>query len=195
MSSDPSPPDRKPTIFGRPAAAAFLAVLAFVILGANYLTGGFGADGPASTADPATASEESKMPDVVAVRIETGGSSRPREVDADPDLEAAVENLESTTRRFAAEQKKQRMLDRFRPLPGGVEMAQLEQIASCESGGDPEIISSNGLYHGKYQFHPDTWESVGGKGLPSDAPEVEQDYRAALLLDRSGPGQWPVCGA
>jgi hypothetical protein len=87
------------------------------------------------------------------------------------------------------------MLDRFRPLPGGVEMAQLEQIASCESGGDPEIISSNGLYHGKYQFHPDTWESVGGKGLPSDAPEVEQDYRAALLLDRSGPGQWPVCGA
>ena len=74
-------------------------------------------------------------------------------------------------------------------------MARLEQIASCESGGNPEIISSNGLYHGKYQFHPDTWRSVGGRGLPSEAPEVEQDYRAGLLLARSGPGQWPVCGA
>ena len=201
MDSDSSPPGRKPTLLSRPAAAAVLAVLAFGILGANYLGGGFGSDdtdsddGPAQWVGQAIADEDSKMPDVVSVRIETDGSSRPREVDADPDLDAVVENLETTTRQFAAEQKRERMIRRFRPLPGGVEMARLEQIASCESGGNPEIISSNGLYHGKYQFHPDTWASVGGKGLPSDAPEVEQDYRAALLLVRSGPGQWPVCGA
>ncbi|MGK2932773.1 MAG: transglycosylase family protein [Solirubrobacterales bacterium] len=82
----------------------------------------------------------------------------------------------------------------FNDLPGSVTLVTLNSIAECESGGDPEVISSNGLYHGKYQFLPDTWESVGGKGLPSDAPESEQDYRAALLYERSGPGQWPVCG-
>lgn len=84
--------------------------------------------------------------------------------------------------------------ENFEDMPGSVSTQTLEAIAECESGGDPKIVSSNGLYHGKYQFHPDTWESVGGKGLPSEAPEAEQDYRAALLYERSGPGQWPVCG-
>lgn len=83
----------------------------------------------------------------------------------------------------------------FNDLPGSVSRATLESIAECESGGDPKVVSSNGLYHGKYQFSPDTWASVGGKGLPSDAPEAEQDYRAALLYERSGPGPWPVCGS
>lgn len=85
-------------------------------------------------------------------------------------------------------------LEDFSRLPGPVSRKTLESIAACESGGDPKVISSNGLYHGKYQFSRDTWESVGGKGLPSDAAEAEQDYRAALLYKRSGPGQWPVCG-
>lgn len=83
---------------------------------------------------------------------------------------------------------------KFRDLPGSVSLATLNAIADCESGGDPKIVSSSGLYYGKYQFSPDTWESVGGKGLPSEASETEQDYRAALLYERSGPGQWPVCG-
>ena len=195
MSSDPSPPNRKPTIFGRPAAAAFLAVLAFAILGANYLTGGFDRGATRPEAEPAAASEARERPATVTVEVQAGESGRSREVEVEPDLGAAVRNLETTTREHRVRQKRDRMLARFRPLPGGVEMSQLERIASCESGGDPEIVSSNGLYHGKYQFHPDTWESVGGKGLPSDAPEVEQDYRAALLMARSGPGQWPVCGS
>ncbi|MGB0120998.1 MAG: transglycosylase family protein [Solirubrobacterales bacterium] len=99
------------------------------------------------------------------------------------------------TRRAAAEaaRKKERR-DRFRDLPGSVSRSTLETIASCESGGDPEIVSSSGLYHGKYQFSPATWESVGGEGLPSEASEAEQDFRAALLYHRSGPGQWPTCG-
>lgn len=90
--------------------------------------------------------------------------------------------------------KKARLRARFAKLPGGVERSTLEAIASCESGGDPRIVSSDGSYHGKYQFSVDTWAAVGGKGLPSDASESEQDYRAALLYARSGPGQWPVCG-
>jgi len=83
---------------------------------------------------------------------------------------------------------------KFGDLPGSVDQDTLDAIADCESGGDPEIVSSSGLYYGKYQFSPDTWESVGGKGLPTEASEAEQDYRAALLYERSGPGQWPVCG-
>jgi hypothetical protein len=71
---------------------------------------------------------------------------------------------------------------------------QLAAIAQCESGGNPAAVSSNGMYHGKYQFSVATWAAVGGSGLPSRAPEAEQDMRAAMLYARSGPGQWPTCG-
>ena len=71
----------------------------------------------------------------------------------------------------------------------------LEAIAMCESGGDPAAVSADGMYHGKYQFSVATWAAVGGAGLPSQAPEAEQDMRAAMLYAQSGPGQWPVCGA
>jgi len=72
---------------------------------------------------------------------------------------------------------------------------QLEAIAACESGGDPTAVSPDGTYHGKYQFSVETWAAMGGSGLPSQAPEAEQDMRAAMLYAQSGPGQWPVCGA
>ena len=71
----------------------------------------------------------------------------------------------------------------------------LEAIAQCESGGDPTAVSADGMYHGKYQFSVATWQAMGGGGLPSQAPEAEQDMRAAMLYEQSGPGQWPVCGA
>jgi hypothetical protein len=70
----------------------------------------------------------------------------------------------------------------------------LEAIAACESGGDPTAVSADGMYHGKYQFSVATWQAMGGSGLPSQAPEAEQDKRAAMLYAQSGPGQWPVCG-
>lgn len=82
----------------------------------------------------------------------------------------------------------------FAQLPGGVDLATLEAIASCESGGDPTIVSSDGSYRGKYQFSYETWASVGGSGDPAAAPEAEQDYRAALLYAQSGSSPWPVCG-
>jgi uncharacterized protein YabE (DUF348 family) len=67
-------------------------------------------------------------------------------------------------------------------------------LARCESGGNPSIVSSNGKYHGLYQFSVSTWKAVGGSGLPSQASAGEQTYRAKLLYQRSGAGQWPVCG-
>ena len=68
-------------------------------------------------------------------------------------------------------------------------------LAECESGGDPTIVSSNGLYHGLYQFSVSTWKSVGGTGLPSAASAAEQTSRAKLLYQRSGADPWPVCGS
>ena len=71
----------------------------------------------------------------------------------------------------------------------------LQAIAQCESGGDPRAIGGGGAYRGKYQFSYSTWAGVGGTGDPAAAPEAEQDRRAAMLYERSGPGQWPVCGS
>ncbi|HUB99142.1 MAG TPA: transglycosylase family protein [Solirubrobacterales bacterium] len=89
---------------------------------------------------------------------------------------------------------KRALHEKYAHLPGGVSIETLESIAACESGGDPRIVSSDGSYRGKYQFDVGTWESVGGHGDPAAAPEMEQDYRAALLYSRSGSSPWPVCG-
>ncbi|HEV2785838.1 MAG TPA: transglycosylase family protein [Solirubrobacteraceae bacterium] len=75
------------------------------------------------------------------------------------------------------------------PIP-----AVLESIAQCESAGDPQAISADGTYRGKYQFSFSTWASVGGEGDPAAASETEQDRRAAILYRTGGPGHWPVCG-
>ncbi|HET8863502.1 MAG TPA: transglycosylase family protein [Solirubrobacterales bacterium] len=82
----------------------------------------------------------------------------------------------------------------FASLPGGVSQSTLDAIASCESGGNPTAVSSDGSYRGKYQFSFETWASVGGSGDPAAAPEEEQDYRAALLYAQSGSSPWPICG-
>lgn len=77
------------------------------------------------------------------------------------------------------------------PTADGLNWAALAQ---CESGGRPTVVSSNGLYHGLYQFSVQTWRSVGGSGLPSEASPDEQTYRAQLLYNKAGRGQWPHCG-
>lgn len=70
----------------------------------------------------------------------------------------------------------------------------LENIAACESGGDPTAIGGGGKYRGKYQFDLQTWASVGGSGDPAAATEVEQDKRAAILKAQRGSNPWPECG-
>jgi hypothetical protein len=96
--------------------------------------------------------------------------------------------------RAAARRRAREERELFADLPGGVSIATLESIASCESGGDPGAVSADGTYRGKYQFDYGTWESVGGTGDPAAAPAAEQDYRAALLYSRAGSSPWPVCG-
>jgi TolA-binding protein len=80
----------------------------------------------------------------------------------------------------AARKKEREREEEFAELPGGVSLSTLEAIASCESGGDPSAVSSDGTYR--------------GSGDPAAAPEAEQDYRAALLYAASGSSPWPVCG-
>jgi hypothetical protein len=77
---------------------------------------------------------------------------------------------------------------------GSAPSGQLQAIAACESGGNPQAIGGGGAFRGKYQFTYSTWASVGGSGDPAAAPEAEQDARAAELLARSGTSPWPVCG-
>lgn len=105
-------------------------------------------------------------------------------------IRITVERIEAASR--ARVRRERRQL--YASLPSGVSMSTLEAIASCESGGDPTAISSDGSYRGKYQFSVSTWESVGGSGDPAEASEQEQDYRAALLYAASGSSPWPVCG-
>lgn len=105
--------------------------------------------------------------------------------------------IRSESRRIWAEHRaelRRQRREAFASLPGGVTIGTLESIASCESGGDPTVVSADGSYRGKYQFDYGTWESVGGSGDPAAAPEDEQDYRAALLYSQSGSSPWPVCG-
>ncbi len=84
---------------------------------------------------------------------------------------------------------------RWPAVPGGPSTAVLERIAHCESRGNPRAIGGGGTFRGKYQFMQSTWEAMGGTGDPAQASEAEQDYRAAVLFVRWGPGQWPVCAA
>jgi hypothetical protein len=102
------------------------------------------------------------------------------------------QKVEARKRREAKEAREEE--ERFAALPGGVSIGTLESIAACESGGDPEAVSSDGTYRGLFQFDQGTWESVGGHGDPAAAPAAEQEYRAALLYSESGSSPWPVCG-
>ncbi|MCU1669589.1 MAG: Transglycosylase domain protein [Blastococcus sp.] len=67
-------------------------------------------------------------------------------------------------------------------------------LANCESGGRPNAVSASGKYRGMYQFSRSAWAGVGGTGDPAAATPQEQTYRAQLLYQRSGAGQWG-CGS
>ena len=86
-----------------------------------------------------------------------------------------------------------------RTAPSGVPSADdpvWGRLAQCESNGNWQAISANGMYYGGLQFHPETWRSVGGSGMPHEASRAEQIHRAQILLSRSWAtwgNQWPAC--
>ncbi len=84
-------------------------------------------------------------------------------------------------------------------VPSGVPSADdpvWNRLAQCEANGDWTRISRNGMYYGGLQFHPETWRSVGGTGMPHEASRAEQIYRAQRLLAKpwaTWGNQWPAC--
>ncbi|MFJ7334898.1 ubiquitin-like domain-containing protein [Streptomyces sp. NPDC101116] len=84
-----------------------------------------------------------------------------------------------------------------KPRPSSVRGADhldWQGLAACESGGRPDAVDSSGTYGGLYQFDTRTWQSLGGRGRPQDAPAAEQTYRAKKLYVRRGTSPWPHCG-
>ena len=67
-----------------------------------------------------------------------------------------------------------------------------DRVAECESGGNWQINTGNGFYGG-LQFTIDSWNWVGGSGMPHEASKEEQISRAEILLDRQGWEAWPAC--
>lgn len=64
------------------------------------------------------------------------------------------------------------------------------RVCQCESGGDPQVVSRNGLYHGLFQFSRDTWEHLGG----GDVFDPELNSRRAFeLFEKRGWKPWPAC--
>lgn len=81
-----------------------------------------------------------------------------------------------------------------RSTGGNADSLNWPALARCESGGNPRAVSSTGKYRGLYQFSMTTWRSVGGQGDPIDNSAGEQTYRAKVLYNKAGAGQWPHCG-
>ena len=77
---------------------------------------------------------------------------------------------------------------------GSADSLNWAALARCESGGNPRALSPGGRYRGLYQFSLATWRGIGGSGDPIENSPEEQTYRAKLLFQRSGAGQWPHCG-
>ncbi len=90
----------------------------------------------------------------------------------------------------------QRVLVKHKRAVVAPHRAWLAGIRACEVRGQPRPYRTNtgNGHYGAYQFNLRSWAFVGGRGLPSDATQLEQDYRAVRLLRVQGPGAWPVCG-
>ncbi|MGP4002580.1 ubiquitin-like domain-containing protein [Streptomyces sp. 8N706] len=83
------------------------------------------------------------------------------------------------------------------PVPASVAGADglnWAAMARCESGGRPGAVDASGTYGGLYQFDTPTWQALGGRGRPQDAPAAEQTYRAKKLYVQRGASPWPHCG-
>lgn len=81
------------------------------------------------------------------------------------------------------------------PAPPGSVSANLDAIAQCESGGNPDAYNPRG-YYGAFQFALATWWGLGFTGDPRDYTYAEQKYAAVHLVARTGGySSWPHCAA
>jgi soluble lytic murein transglycosylase-like protein len=149
-------------------------------ISATALAGGLAAQAAGAPAGSERAADQLPLLERPAERLEKS-------------IDLHRERQERLERRREA-RREARVPDFESPESLGVSQSTLDAIASCESGGDPAAVSSDGTYRGKYQFDSATWASMGGSGDPAAAPEAEQDMRAAMLYAQAGSSPWPVCG-
>lgn len=81
----------------------------------------------------------------------------------------------------------------------GITSSTLSIISKCESGHNPQALSSNQLYGGLFQFATPTWQSnrraMGLDDNPSLRFNAEEAIKtAAFKISRDGVGAWPTCG-
>jgi len=77
-------------------------------------------------------------------------------------------------------------------------LAFLACVRHRESRGNYSIVSSNGLWHGAYQFAVSSWNNTAshaGRGdlvgvLPSQASPADQDAMAMHLYHWQGKAPW-----
>ncbi|MFI9025120.1 transglycosylase family protein [Streptomyces sp. NPDC053560] len=84
-------------------------------------------------------------------------------------------------------------------VPGAAECSREDWpwgcLAECESGGDWNARTGNGLYGG-LQFTQQTWEAAGGLAFasrPDLATREEQIQVAERVQEQQGWGAWPAC--
>ncbi|ASO18318.1 uncharacterized protein YabE (DUF348 family) [Actinoalloteichus hoggarensis] len=75
-----------------------------------------------------------------------------------------------------------------------------ERLAQCESTGNWQIVSANGLYYGGLQFSLPTWNAYGGgeyATYPNEASKEQQIAVAIKLRDANGGryNSWPHCAS
>jgi len=71
-------------------------------------------------------------------------------------------------------------------------------LSGCESGHNDKSVSSKGLYHGLFQFSPDTWEDVHREmGIPTrDIYDGYAQIDTIIYMIQTGStiaSQWPAC--
>jgi hypothetical protein len=112
------------------------------------------------------------------------------------DIDRAARSMAATRTTIADLREEIKVLEivaRFGIRRADASEAGWAALRNCESHGDYTTNTGNGFY-GAYQFDLQTWRSMGGSGLPSDAPSWEQDARAKALYQTRGAQPWPVCG-
>lgn len=87
----------------------------------------------------------------------------------------------------------------FAPAPDPARAAIWDRLAQCESGGNWQINTGNG-YQGGVQFHPGTWNSMGGRAYAPGAhlASREQQIDIAERVAAAAGGSfraWPGCRA
>lgn len=72
-------------------------------------------------------------------------------------------------------------------------VSTLEQIKSCESGGNYSAVNASSGASGAYQFLDSTWQSLSasaGYSTAASAPESVQDAAALELYNTQGTSPW-----